>query len=65
MTESKNFEAILEELRKLVETLETDEVSLEDSVENFEKGMELIKKAENILTQAQKKIEVIEQNQNN
>ncbi len=65
MTESKNFEAILEELRKLVETLETDEVSLEDSVENFEKGMELIKKAENILTQAQKKIEVIEQSQNN
>lgn len=65
MTESKNFEEILEELRNLVENLELDEVSLESSVKNFEKGMGLIKKAENILTQAQKKIEVIEQSQNN
>lgn len=63
MTESKNFEEILEELRNLVEGLELDEVSLESSVKNFEKGMDLIKKAENILTQAQKKIEVIEQGQ--
>jgi len=65
MSNDKSFEEILENLKKLVESLEMDEASLEDSVKNFETGMELIKKAENILTQAQHKIEVIEQNQSN
>jgi exodeoxyribonuclease VII small subunit len=64
MTDNKNFEEILEELKTLVESLEMDEVSLENSVKNFERGMDLIKKAETILTEAQKKIEVIELNQN-
>jgi len=60
MTENKNFEEILSELKNLVESLEMDEANLESSVKNFETGMDLIKKAENILTKAQKKIEIIE-----
>jgi len=63
MTESKNFEDILSELKKLVENLEMDDANLENSVKNFEVGMELIKQAETILTKAQKKIEIIESNQ--
>jgi len=63
MTDNKNFEDILNELKKLVENLEMDDANLENSVKNFEVGMELIKQAENILTKAQKKIEVIESNQ--
>jgi exodeoxyribonuclease VII small subunit len=41
-----------------------DGANLESSVRDFENGMKLIKKAEDILTQAQRKIEIIEQNQN-
>ena len=63
MTETKNFEEILGELKKLVENLEMDEANLENSVKNFEIGMELIKQAEKILTEAQNKIETIELNQ--
>jgi len=63
MTETKNFEEILSELKKLVENLEMDEANLENSVKNFETGMDLIKKAEKILTEAQTKIETIELNQ--
>ena len=63
MTDNKNFEDILNELKKLVENLEMDDANLENSVKNFEVGMELIKQAENILTKAQKKIEIIESNQ--
>jgi len=63
MTETKNFEEILDELKKLVENLEMDEANLENSVKNFEIGMELIKQAEKILTEAQNKIETIELNQ--
>ena len=60
MTENKNFETILSELKNLVENLEMDDANLENSVKNFEVGMELIKHAETILTKAQKKIETIE-----
>lgn len=63
MTESKNFEEILSELKKLVESLEMDEANLENSVKSFETGMKLIKQAEKILTEAQTKIETIEINQ--
>jgi len=63
MTETRNFEEILDELKKLVENLEMDEANLENSVKNFEIGMELIKQAEKILTEAQNKIETIELNQ--
>ena len=65
MTENKNFEEILTELKTLVESLEMDEANLEISVKNFETGMGLIKKAESILTRAQEKIEIIENNQIN
>jgi exodeoxyribonuclease VII small subunit len=64
MTENKSFEEILSELKGLVENLEMDGANLESSVRDFENGMKLIKKAEDILTQAQRKIEIIEQNQN-
>lgn len=62
MSENKTFEEIMQELKKLVQNLEQEEISLEDSVKNFERGMELVKKAEEILTQAQSKIEVMENN---
>jgi len=64
MTKDKSFEEILNELKNLVENLEMDDANLENSVKNFENGMELIKQAETILTKAQKKIEIIENSKN-
>jgi exodeoxyribonuclease VII small subunit len=56
---TKQFEVALEELEGIVEQLESGELSLEDSLAVFEKGVGLVKYCNQKLTEVEKKIEVL------
>ena len=53
------FESALEDLELLVEQLETGELSLEDSLAAFEKGVGLVKFCNQKLSEVEKKIELL------
>jgi exodeoxyribonuclease VII small subunit len=57
--EKKRFEEALEELEKVVERLESGELSLEDSLAAFEEGIGLVKFCNQRLTEVEKKIELL------
>ena len=60
MTQTKEkFEASLQKLEDLVQKLEEGDLSLEDSLKAFEDGMTLVKKCEERLNEAQKRIEIL------
>ena len=54
--EKFDFEMALKELEGIVETLEKGEISLENSMELFEKGVTLSKKCSSYLDGAKQKI---------
>lgn len=56
---NKKFEAALEELEQIVEQLESGDLSLEDSLAAFEKGVGLVKLCNQKLTEVEKKIELL------
>ena len=53
------FESALEDLELVVEQLETGELSLEDSLTAFEKGVGLVKFCNQKLNEVEKKIELL------
>lgn len=52
----KKFEDLLKELNDIVKELESGELSLEDSIEKYQKGMELSKLCKEKLVQAREVI---------
>lgn len=58
-SEGFNFEASLNELEKLVDALENGELSLEQSLENFERGINLTRACQTALTDAQQKVQIL------
>ncbi|WP_207384274.1 exodeoxyribonuclease VII small subunit [Legionella yabuuchiae] len=57
MTKPTQFEKSLSELQKIVAQLEQGDLTLEESLKQFEKGITLVKKCEEALNQAEQKIE--------
>ena len=61
MTEKKdkapNFEETFKALQDVVEKLESEEISLDDALRTYEKGIQLIRQCTVILEQAQLRIE--------
>jgi exodeoxyribonuclease VII small subunit len=55
----KRFEGALEELEEVVEQLESGELSLEDSLSAFEKGVGLVRFCNQKLSEVEKKIEML------
>lgn len=55
----RKFEEALEELEKVVERLESGELSLEDSLAAFEEGVKLVRLCNQKLTEVEKKIELL------
>ena len=55
----KKFESALEELEQVVEQLESGELSLEDSLSAFEKGVGLVRFCNQKLSEVEKKIELL------
>jgi exodeoxyribonuclease VII small subunit len=54
-----DFEMALEELETLVERMEGGEASLEDSLKDFERGIELTRSCQAALTEAEQKVEIL------
>ena len=54
--EEINFESALTELEKIVLKLEDDSINLEESVQSFEAGIELVKKCQKQLKAAELKV---------
>lgn len=52
-----NFEKSLQELETLVEQMEKGELSLEDSLKHFERGIELTRSCQAALRLAEQKVE--------
>lgn len=57
--EEMNFEETMEKLEQIATTLEKGDLSLEESLVQFEEGMKLSKKCNEILENAQKKITIL------
>ena len=60
MKKDIKFEEALEKLSEINEKLESDEISLEDSVKLFKEGLELSKLCQKKLDEAKLEIEKIE-----
>ena len=55
-TENINFEQALKELETIVRNLENGTIPLDDSLENFENGIKLIRRCNLLLDNAEKKV---------
>jgi len=57
-----NFEQSLHELEQLVETLEAGNLSLEDSLLAFEKGVRITRECQEALKNAEQKVSILMRN---
>ena len=53
------FEESLEKLSRLVEKMESGDLSLEESLKVFEEGIKLSKDCQNALSEAEKKVQAL------
>ncbi len=56
-----DFESALQELETLVEKMEQGELSLEDSLQHFERGVNLSRTCQQALKAAEQKVEILMQ----
>jgi exodeoxyribonuclease VII small subunit len=54
-----NFETSLNELEKLVDALENGDLSLEQSLEDFARGIQLTRACQHALSDAQQKVQIL------
>ena len=60
-TKTPGFEQSLKELESLVEKMEQGDLSLEDSLSHFERGVELSRACQKELKEAEQKVEILMQ----
>lgn len=65
MSETKSFEHSLQELESIVKQLELGELSLDDSLKQFEEGVKLARFCQKTLNEAELKIKTITQGEEN
>ena len=58
-TENINLEKLIAELESIVNKMESDDLNVEDSLESYEKGISLIKNAQNKLKKIEQKVEIL------
>ncbi len=54
-----DFESALKELEQLVEKMEGGDVSLEDSLKTFERGIALTRACQEALSRAEQKVQIL------
>jgi len=54
-----DFEKALEELEQLVDRMEQGELSLEDSLKQFERGIALTRACQKALSEAEQKVQIL------
>jgi len=57
--QSPNFESSLEELENLVEQMEAGDITLEESLRHFERGITLTHQCQQALKQAEQKVQIL------
>ncbi len=62
-TSRGNFEKDLEKLEQIVQNLEKGELTLEESLKQFEEGIRLARQCEKALSEAERKIEILLKNE--
>lgn len=55
------FEKKIQALESLVQEMEQDDLSLEKSMANFEKGIKIVRECQGALQEAEQKIEILQQ----
>ncbi len=61
-TSVRHFEENLSDLETIVAQLESNQLSLEDALKAFEKGVKLSKDCQSVLTQAEQKVQILLEN---
>lgn len=64
MSNKKTFEDNLKELEEVATKLETGNLGLDEAIEEFEKGMKLSKECTKKLDEAEKRINILVENEN-
>ena len=59
-TNLSNFESDLKKLQDILDDIESDELSLEESIEKYKEGVELSKKCQKALDDAKQIIKVLD-----
>ena len=54
-----NFEKSLTELERLVESMEKGDLTLEESLKSFEKGVQLTRTCQKALQEAEQKVQIL------
>ena len=60
--ENISFEQALKELENIVRNLESGAIALDDSLENFENGIKLVRRCNLLLDNAEKKVKKLARN---
>lgn len=63
MSKEKSFEESLGELEKIASNLESGDLGLDEAIAEFEKGIKLSKECSQKLDEAEKKINILVQNE--
>ena len=64
-THVRHFEDNLLELAAIVNQLESNQLSLEDALKAFEKGVKLSKDCQKVLSQAEQKVQILLEQEGN
>jgi exodeoxyribonuclease VII small subunit len=56
---ASQFEEAMEELEKLVEQMERGDISLEESLKSFERGIKLTRTCQQALQDAEQKVQIL------
>ncbi|MDA9211362.1 exodeoxyribonuclease VII small subunit [Methylophilaceae bacterium] len=56
-----NIEKMLKELESIVTKMEDDSLNLEDSLESYEKGINLVKSAQESLKKIEQRVQILSQ----
>lgn len=59
MEENKTYESMMEELEKVLKSLEDPKTTLEDQLSGYEKGMKICNELQTILKNAEERITII------
>lgn len=62
MKEKKTFEQAMNRLEEIARSLETGDISLEDSIKTYEEGIKLIEFCQTKLNEAEKKVQKLGRN---
>ncbi len=64
-TKTPDFEKAMQELEQLVETMENGDLSLDESLKLFEKGVKLTRQCQQSLQEAEQKVSILLKKNNN